>query len=318
MSISDRPAAVTPAPATSTIGRRRLFALGGLSAVTGVVVAACGNSVPSDPARVGQAPPVTALPDAIVDTTTHLRTAASVEQLLIGLYTNVIGDDALVDPATHGPLFDRLKADHEAVAGALATLTTAAGGQEWTCANPRLQSVLVTPALERITKGVPASNIPASDDPRRDVLNLVHALESMSASMYQEFIDFVTDPALRKQFIGFGVGASRRAALVALNANTARPNAYVSPADANLAGVPLPSSPATTVAKSDGPAPTEIPELHAIPAQFGQLGVLLLVVGAGDENGVRFKANVETPHDNTRIFDYMTCDTPAGSTPGTA
>lgn len=286
--------------------RRRLLAVGGLSALTSAIVAACGNSVPSQPARVGQAPSATALPNTTNTVATHLRTAASIEHLLIELYGRVAGDTTLVAPE-HAALFTRLIADHEAAATALGPLTTEQKVEPWTCGNPRLQSALVDPALDRIANGVPARQVPASDNPQRDILSLANVLESMSAAMYQEMVGLVTDPALRATLLGHGVDASRRAAVLALAGNPERPQAYVTPADAQLAGVELPPSVASTIANPDGPALTEIPTLRAIPAQFGLVGTQILVVGAGDENGVRFKANVETPHDNSRIFDYMAC-----------
>jgi len=65
----------------------------------------------------------------------------------------------------------------------------------------------------------------------------------------------------------------------------------------------------TVPATVPGGAPlTEIPEVAAIPAAFGNLGTLLVVVGAGDENGVRLKVNFETPSLNSLVYEYQgTC-----------
>jgi len=51
---------------------------------------------------------------------------------------------------------------------------------------------------------------------------------------------------------------------------------------------------------------TEIPSVTAIPSQFGGLGAIQLVVGAGDENGTRLKLNLETPSLNSFVYEYMT------------
>ena len=51
---------------------------------------------------------------------------------------------------------------------------------------------------------------------------------------------------------------------------------------------------------------TEIPTVTAIPSQFGGLGAIQLVVGAGDENGTRLKLNLETPSLNSFVYEYMT------------
>ena len=97
---------------------------------------------------------------------------------------------------------------------------------------------------------------------------------------------------------------------------TIGPTAYVSESDVSLAAtsettiattttVQDIATPTTTAGGDNGPQLTEIPAVAALPAAFGQLGPLLLVVGAGDENGVRLKVNMETPAENSYIYDYM-------------
>ena len=156
-------------------------------------------------------------------------------------------------------------------------------------------------------------DITADTDKPAEVLNLLNALESLSSETCQEMVGTLNTPALRGEVFAVGIAAARRAAALALAANPQRPGAYVSAADATNAGVELPAVTTTTVA-SAGPPLTEIPAVSAIPSQFGQLGPVFLVVGNGDENGVRFKANLETPHDNSLIYEGMAascCASPA-------
>ena len=51
---------------------------------------------------------------------------------------------------------------------------------------------------------------------------------------------------------------------------------------------------------------TEIPDVTAIPSQFGTLAANQLVLGRGDENGTRLKINLETPSLNSFVYEYMT------------
>ena len=93
-------------------------------------------------------------------------------------------------------MFERLRSDHESAAKTFEDLTTDAGGVAWTCGNPRYDEVVLPPIMDRIT-GKPATEtteaIEPSDDPQRDVLNVVHALESVAASTYQGFDGVAVD-----------------------------------------------------------------------------------------------------------------------------
>ncbi len=45
----------------------------------------------------------------------------------------------------------------------------------------------------------------------------------------------------------------------------------------------------------------------AIPTQFGSLAPIPITVGAPNEAGTRFSTILETPADNSYIYDGMTC-----------
>ena len=314
--------------------RRELFALGGASLAAAALFAACGDDQHLPPARVGHAPGGTALPEEKLNDVVRLRTASSIEHSLVAYYTAALAKPVDLT-AESKALFGANLELHRTGAKQAEALTAGAGGQPWTCPNPRLESVLVTPAMSRIFDGDPARTIAPSDDPVRDLHSFAHVLETMCASMYQEMVNGVTAPAMRKELLGLGIEASRAASRVALLANPERPWGLVPQELAQTAGVviattvptasttgtstaataaqgslpgttPASGSGATGTTVASGPAPTDVPEPIAFPALFGQVASQLLVVGAGDENGVRFKGVVDTPGDNSYVYTYLT------------
>jgi len=302
----------------SQMDRRSLFRVGGLTVTLAALAAACSENKPTSLGRVGDAPTTTKAPDAKVDDPTLLRTASSISYSLINLYATLTDGGDLVggDVAT---ILKRFSEDHATAAAAFEKATTAADGVAWNCSNPRLDSTVIEPVLARITKGAAASRdskeIPPSDDPKRDVLHLVQALESMSSAMYQQMVETLSDPKLRQLSIVNGVLAARRGALIATISNPERPGGYIAaaaaapeaaPAEATTTTAQDIAAPSTAAGDAEGATPaTPIPTVSAIPARFGQLGAQTIIVGAGDENGVRMKMMIETPSLNAYVYDYM-------------
>ncbi len=301
--------------------RRDVLRIGGLSVATAAVISACGEHVRGQVGRVGAVPTTAKLPDAAVTNVTLLRTASSLEHSIISVYDQIIDKSNLLDPK-YNDMFKRFRDDHIADAKTFEDLTTAAGGTAWTCVNPKINDVIINPVMTRVTKGAEATStskaIVASDDPRRDMLNFAHGLESLGGATYQALVNQFSDPALRAQGMTVGAREARHAALLALTINPDRPGGLVNFTDAVNAE---PASPPTTVAPTTttqniaapagGKTPaaavqlTEIPSLTAIPSQFGGLAAIQIVVGAGDENGTRLKLNLETPSLNSFVFEYM-------------
>lgn len=302
-------------------GRRDVLRLGGFTVATAAVISACGEHERGQVGRVGAAGTTSSLPAAVVTNVGLLRTASSIEHSTIGVYDQIIGNGELLDPK-FDDLARRLRDDHAAAAETLETLTTASGGTAWKCGNPKVDDVIINPVLDRITRGAEASAtapaVEASDDPRRDILNFIHGLESLGGAMYQSFVPLLTEADLRMQAMIVGAQEARHAALLALTINDDRPGGLVNFTAAVNAE---PASPPTTVAAttttqniaspSDGgaaaaPVPqTEIPSVTAIPSQFGNLAAIPLVVGRGDANGTRLKLNLETPSLNSFVYEYM-------------
>lgn len=302
--------------------RREVLRLGGLGAATAAVVAACGEHARGQVGRVGTAATTTSLPEAVVTNVTLLRTASGIEHSIISVYDQIIGKTDLLD-AKYGDMATQFRDHHTAAAKTIEDLTTGAGGEAWSCTNPKFDDVIVNPVMTRITKGAEATAtskaVEPSDDPRRDILNFIHSLESLSGATYQSFVPMLTEPDLRSKSMAIGAQAARHAALLALTINTDRPAGLVNFADAVNAE---PAAPPTTLAAttttqnianipSGGaaaqppPQQTEIPTITAIPGAFGNLAAIPLVVGRGDENGTRLKLNLETPSLNSLVYEYM-------------
>ena len=125
-----------------------------------------------------------------------MRTASSLEYSIINVYDQLIGNSDLLDPKLDD-MFKRYRDDHTAHAKLFEQLTTDGGGVAWTCANPKIDDVIINPVVNRITKGAEATAtakaIEPSDDPRRDMLNFAHGLESLAARRYQSFVVLFSD-----------------------------------------------------------------------------------------------------------------------------
>lgn len=279
---NDLPTDVRRALTGTAVDRRHLFRIGGLSAATAALVAACGGTDSPGIARVGTAPTTTALPDAIVNDGVLLRTAASLERSVINVYSTLL-DGGLIPSALTGAA-ERFRDDHTAHAEALDSLTVEAGGEAFTCGNPRIDE-LVVPAILAAIAGDEAAGTAPSDDPTRDALNVAHALENLATETYQSFLTMFSLPELRRQAMLIAAQEARHSSLLAL-AITGRPAGYV---------------------ELEAPAePPQIPVAYALPTVFGTLAGITLVVGAEDEVGLRKTFSLDTPSLNTFVYDYIT------------
>lgn len=272
------------------VSRRRLLRTGGLAVSFGALLAACGDDdAEGGPGRVGYAPPATPLPTVEKNDAVWLRTATSIEYTVLDVYarTTEMGD---LD-ATAQALIDRFSEDHTEHAEALTALTAEAGGEPYECANAWYIERTVEPIFTQIA-GSEADGIAPSDDPARDLLAVSNAFESMIGAMYQQMCEVLTVPELRSDVMRIGAEDARQAAAVAMLA-TGVPEGYISPV---LFGEDL------------VPDETGLFKAYAIPSQFGALAAIQLVVGARNEAGTRATFTVETPSDNSLIYEDMTCE----------
>jgi hypothetical protein len=274
---------------SASVSRRQLLQTTGLTVTLGALVAACSESAEGEPGRVGYAPPVTPLPTVEVNDAVYMRTATSIEQTLIETYGTLV--EAGVLDADAQDVLERLVEDHTAAVAATSDLTEAAGGEPYPCANQWYMDRVVGPLLEQIL-GDEEQGIPPSDDPQRDSLVLANGLESMVAAMYQQMVERLAERDLRADGMVLGAESARHAAALAIMV-TGAPEAYVSP---ELAGEEV-------LPDESGFTP-----IFAIPALFGSLAAIPITVGAPNEAGTRYSTVLETPAENSFIYDGMTCD----------
>ena len=268
-----------PPRAESQVSRRQAFKIGGITVSLTALVAACGDDREGDtaPGRVGYAPPVTDPPDYTVDDAVRLRTASSLEYSVIAVYERAL-ESGIVEPSSD-ELVSRLIDNHQASADQLAALTDAEGGVPWECTNPWLDDRLIEPVLQAIQ---------SSDDPARDLLRFAVALENLAASTHQVFAVELTATAAKTFALETATSESRQsAALVAIDRG---PDGYISP-EVYGEGVP------TDV---EG-----LPNIYSITSRFGSVGQAELIVGPADENGSRESFNLQTPAENSFIYNEL-------------
>jgi hypothetical protein len=262
------------------IGRRQLLRDGGVVVSLGAIIAACGDDRggSDDPGRVGNAPTASSLPEGVVDDVALLRTAQSIEFALLEVLDEATGNGALDAETTE--LIDRLVEDHNRHADHLGDLITAAGGETYECPNPFLVNDVVTSIQEALE---------ASDDVARDLLYTAHAFVTLAAATYQDFVGRLSSPELRKEMMVNGADENRHSATLAL-AITGVPKGYYNP-----------------VITGGDPDEGDVPTPYAIPASFGQVAGVELVIGVPNEEGVRTRITLQTPAENSFVYDFMSC-----------
>ena len=263
-----------------SLDRRTLLRNGTLALSFGAVVAACGDDRggSSDPGRLGVADEATEVDQGEIDDVVLLRTAQSLEYTALAVYEAAAASGVL--SADETVLVGRFVDDHTGHATAIGALITANGGAEFTCPNPFYMERAVEPILEAVE---------GSDDVHRDLLNISHAFESLAAATYQAVVGSLSDLSLRSELMRIGGEENRHAAAMA---GVINPDVVFSPA---MFGEPLSYD-------ADG-----FPIPYAIPSTFGQLTGIELVVGARDEEGARFSILLQTPAQNTFVYEDQSC-----------
>jgi rubrerythrin len=266
---------------TPSLSRRALLRNGGIAISLGAVVAACGSDRggPDAPGRLGVAEPAPTLPTGEINDVVLLRTAQSIEYTALDVYAAAVGLDVLSEDETE--LIERFARDHQEHADRLGELISGAGGEPFTCANPFLVERVVTPVVAAIGD---------SDDQHRDVIQTAYALETFAGASYQALTSAMTEPELRVAAITIGTEEHRHAAALALAVD---PDNLVNP---ELTG---------GIAEPDADG---FPVFYAVPSTFGQLTGVPLTVGSPDEEGARLSLTLQTPAENTYVYDYLSCD----------
>lgn len=265
----------------SRVSRRQLLQFGGVG-VAGMVLAACGKqaNVPESEnvSAVGVPPPTKSLPTVEVNDIVLLRTAASLEFNAIETYEAALGLGVFTGSfAAAGDIAKRMRDDHLGHAEAINGLITQLKGEPFTCGNPRLSEIYISPALALITDE-------ANENPALDVVVLAHALENLAAQTYQGVVTLLSDKTLRQAAISIGQDEARHAAVLAQALNP------------GLAGI-LPS-----VDELTGK-----PKVAAVPGAFGPLTPITVTVGPLNADGSRNSLILETPSLNSLMYDGIAC-----------
>lgn len=282
------------------LSRRALFGAGGLVSL-GMLAAACGGDSGSDaPGRVGNAPPPTPLPaEDAPDDALYLRTAASFEYTIIGLYGDLRALDAL--SADLDPTLDEFVRRHQDNADELNELVESIGGEAWTCANPWLVERFTGPIVELITNGRDDVEDP-SDDPTRDVFNSLTAFENLAGATYQQMVAQLSATDLRQVAAELAGASVRRGAFLAYTA-TPTPESYFDP---EISGA-LHEESGDEDDEEAEEAAAPIEKMYAMSTPFGDLAAINLTVGAPNPDGARQSFMLETPADNSYIYDDSAC-----------
>lgn len=262
------------------VGRRQFLVNGGLVLSLGAIVAACGDRAGSvDPGRLGVASPAPTLPVGSVSDVVLLRTLQSLEHSAILVYSKIaaIGGFTSVEAA----LATRITSDHAAHSESIGLSIDELDGARFECSNAFVVDRVIDPVFAAIAAD--------SDDAHRDLLNVAHAFETLLGASYQAIVGSLQNPALRASTMHVGCEEHRHAASLALAIN---PDARFSPV---FFGLPVEKD-------ADG-----FLMAFAVPSTFGRVGGIDLVVGAPDVNGARFGIQLQTPAENSFVYEYETC-----------
>jgi len=288
------------------LDRRGFLRFGGIAVASTALLAACREAKPKKQIPIsGDNPGYTGLSNQPINDVVILRTAASLELTVVNAYEQLIAQSFVKD-AVVADLIKVFADHHRKHADAMAAATKALGGTPCTSSNPKIDSFLIAPLLERIaTSGA---------EQGEDAKALAYSLESLAAATYQSVVPVLTSPDLRKAAMSVGSIEARHAAVLGAVIN---PSALVgtvvieapeAPADTTTttvdAGLPT-TAPAATTTTVQAASVANV--IHAVPSAFGSLAPIPLTVGPANEFGVRPSVNLETPSLNSLMYDGEAC-----------
>ena len=266
----------------NNLTRRELLKISGLSIAGITFLAACGAQSgvveSSNIASAGTVPPTTALGQVVISDTVLLRTAASLEYNAIDTYTQVLDGGLLTgDYASLKDAVKRFRDDHISHAAAINALVVGYGGKAHECANTRVSSLYVDPALKLITAD-------GNADAARDVITLAHALENLAAQTYQGVVALLAEPTLRGSAMRVGQDEARHAVVLAQVLNSGY----------------LAIGPSTDEATGKA-------KVASVPSAFGSLSSIQFSLGAPNSEGAKTSLSMETPSLNGLVYDEISC-----------
>jgi hypothetical protein len=253
----------------SRISRRSMLRTSGALVAGSAVIAACGGSTETGIARIGETPTIATLPEVKLDDVVLLRTAMSVEQLIIDMLNdkNVKGIATNKDQALIAGYVEA----HTSNLSALAASIQKKNGKASNEPNDKLKRAFGDTALELMGEGKKST----------DVMPLTHALESLLAATYQYFVSLTADSALRAEMMSYGAQASRRAAVAAQQVSNGI-KAFDFQYDKN--GVQVVGS------------------IPTFPSAFGALNAVQVALGPDVEDAPRAIVVMDTPSLNSMSY----------------
>lgn len=265
-----------------TLDRRALLRRSGAVLSLGAFLSACAKDFGGDtaPGRVGLADSGAPLSDGTVDDAVLLRTMQSLEHAVVAALQTMT--DAGMYTAAQTTYITRFLTDHVAASDELGAEISASDGTPYACPNDWFMSRYVLPVYTAVE---------ASDDVPRDVRSATMAFETMLAHSYQHMVGLATSPAHRKLLISLGASATRRSALLSV--------LWTAPTYGYL-GTLL----------SDEALETDeagFPIQYTVPATFGLVSQIPVVVGRPDDEGSRYQTSFQTPAENTFVYADMSC-----------
>ncbi|MGA1034943.1 MAG: hypothetical protein ACO3VI_06490 [Ilumatobacteraceae bacterium] len=269
-------------PLSNPMDRRAMLRRSGAVLGLGAILSACAKDFGGDtsPGRVGLADPAAVLPDGTLDDLAVVRTMQSLEHAVVAALETMSG--AGLYSAAQATYIERFVSDHVAASETLGAAAVAAGGSPYACPNEWFMDRYVLPVY---------SAVESSDDVARDTRSATLAFETMLAHSYQHMVGLLSVPAHRKLLMTLGSAASRRSALLSI-LWTAPSHGYLGPALSDEAS------------ENDAAG---FPIHYAVPASFGLVSQIPVVVGKPDDEGSRYQTSFQTPAENTFVYDYMSC-----------
>lgn len=259
------------------LNRRQFLVQGGVTLSLGAVIAACGGGSTSSPGRLGQGDTGATLPAVTVDDAVLFRTAQSLHYSAADVHQRVI--DSGLAPTAVVTALQNLITIHRAQADQLGLGTA---GNPYNCANPFAQDRYTEPAFTALETS-------SGDGAVRDAVNISLAFEEWVARSHQDMASALTEGGNRQTMLAIGTAVARQS--VALSVAAERPTF-----EPTLFGE-------DPVEKDDD----GFPIFYTMPARFGQVTGITLVVGELDDDGQRFNVNMQTPADNTYVLPEMSC-----------
>jgi hypothetical protein len=275
------------------LARRELLRNGGIAISLTALLAACGDrSGSTAPGKIGvELLPEEESADTTVDDAVILRTLQSLEYTTIEMHSGLVELGAF--PAEATELAQRFLDDHQRHADEIGELVTQAGGTPYECANTFMMIRVVAPLLAAVE---------SSDDAERDAIEIANGFENLLAASYQALVEQMTDATLRPGAMAVGNEECRHAAALAL---ALHPDAIAPELDTTDTSA---ADDAAADAAAEGEAaPDAFPTFYAIPAPFGQLTGITLVVGVADDEGGRTSVQLQTPAANSFVYNDQSC-----------